>query len=302
MNRRTFLGSAAGVVATWPTWLAAAFADEKETREKTAEDGAGLVVASEGFRRAQRSGKPLLALIIPTDAGEKWKRGSLFGEYLNHASLKERAPLALCEVVCTTMKQLQQLVPTVGQGEPLMVLVQTDRVPATAQQLHVQLPREDNESFGMPEKEVEQRIGARITTVAKLLRDAVMLDTAMLEKRAAQQRSSIPASVVEKIEEKLKANKDLDLTQDELDQGAAHIAWFASKQTAKRRDSLFELLGGVALFKVVRARVPGSKWGYQTGCGTRVEGEKDNMMVACGMGHVPAKSRRFLYFFTRRDF
>ena len=50
-----------------------------------------------------------------------------------------------------------------------------------------------------------------------------------------------------------------------------------------------------------QARVPGSKWAVSGGCGTTIEGEPRNMMVACGMGHVPVKSRRFLHFFTKGE-
>lgn len=60
----------------------------------------------------------------------------------------------------------------------------------------------------------------------------------------------------------------------------------------------------VALAKEVKAkyveqRVPGSRWGHASGCGTTVEGEEDEMRVACGMGHVPAKASRFLYMYAK---
>ncbi len=47
---------------------------------------------------------------------------------------------------------------------------------------------------------------------------------------------------------------------------------------------------------------PGSHWANASGCGpATVEGIKDDDMVAygCGMGHVPSKSSRFLYFFAK---
>jgi hypothetical protein len=43
---------------------------------------------------------------------------------------------------------------------------------------------------------------------------------------------------------------------------------------------------------------PGAHWARSSGCGVYVEGAKDNVAIGCGMGHVPAKSRRFLYFFA----
>ncbi len=43
----------------------------------------------------------------------------------------------------------------------------------------------------------------------------------------------------------------------------------------------------------------GAHWARSSGCGVHVEGATDNVTFGCGMGHVPEKSRRFLYFFSR---
>jgi hypothetical protein len=50
--------------------------------------------------------------------------------------------------------------------------------------------------------------------------------------------------------------------------------------------------------RLVKQRVPGSFWAHSGGCGTRVEGDDDPVMVACGMGHTPARSSRFLYMYA----
>lgn len=42
---------------------------------------------------------------------------------------------------------------------------------------------------------------------------------------------------------------------------------------------------------------PGARWATRSGCGFDVEGKENNMVVGCGMGHVPERSRRFLYFY-----
>src|SRR4029078_8781974 len=49
---------------------------------------------------------------------------------------------------------------------------------------------------------------------------------------------------------------------------------------------------------------PGSHWANASGCGpATVENEKEDsdeiVAYGCGMGHVPAKSSRFLYFFAK---
>jgi hypothetical protein len=50
--------------------------------------------------------------------------------------------------------------------------------------------------------------------------------------------------------------------------------------------------------RLVKNRVPGSYWARSGGCGTRVEGDDDPVMVACGMGRTPARSSRFLYMYA----
>jgi hypothetical protein len=42
----------------------------------------------------------------------------------------------------------------------------------------------------------------------------------------------------------------------------------------------------------------GAHWARSSGCGMTIEGVEQRLMVACGMGHVPEQSRRFLYFFS----
>jgi hypothetical protein len=57
------------------------------------------------------------------------------------------------------------------------------------------------------------------------------------------------------------------------------------------------------LAQSVRARLTdhppvGARWARSSGCGTIVEGQNDNSVFGCGMGHVPEKSQRFLAFFA----
>ena len=42
-----------------------------------------------------------------------------------------------------------------------------------------------------------------------------------------------------------------------------------------------------------------ARWAQARGCGVVVEGENDNMRVGCGMGHVPLRSARMLWFFQK---
>jgi hypothetical protein len=45
---------------------------------------------------------------------------------------------------------------------------------------------------------------------------------------------------------------------------------------------------------------PGAAWATDTGCGIRIDGEKDlSAMLACGMGSIPVVAQRFLYYLVR---
>lgn len=325
MKRRTFLSTAArtAVMASWPAWLASAFAAESAK----ADSAADLAVLSEGYRRAQRAGKPLLVLIIPANDGDKYFRGQVFGEYLNHGSPEQLAPLLLCEVVCATMALLRRLVPTAGDGEPLMVLVETDRVPAEVQHLSetltarkhrrevsevdldAELPpkkKEKEEERWRRRYEAGQRlenkaVDARIDQLAQLVHGAVMPSLKVLTQRQEQQRTHAPAEFLSSVDAKLQKAQDGLITPAELELAAAQIALCAQSAPLARKKSLWTMLGIAAGQKLQKSRIPGSKWAVSGGCGTRIEGEKQNLMVACGMGHVPAKSSRFLFFFTKRD-
>ena len=142
MKRRGFLGSASagatlGAAAlAWPALVSSAFA-----QERVPEDGA-LAGLSEAYRSAQRAHRPLLVLVIPEDNGARWDRGAALGAFLNHGSDDGMVAVGACEVTCATMPVLRQLVPQAPAGEPLVVLVDPSRVPATASAIDPLLPPE----------------------------------------------------------------------------------------------------------------------------------------------------------------
>ncbi len=246
MKRRKFLGAATAgaAVALWPSFLRQGFADTPACDEAWA---ARIAQVAGAFQRARAAGKPLLVFVIPADDGDKWLRGEAFGELINHGADRDLAPLASVEVVCAAMADLKKLVPTAGAGEPLWVLVDPSRVPATARQIDAALPAypdlyDRTLSWEEREKAEDEISDKRIALLGKALRDAL----------GAPGDRQVPA--------------------------------LAADVRARMKDQ----------------RVPGSKWAHASGCGTSIEGETDNVMFGCGMGHVPKKSSRFLYFFTRR--
>lgn len=248
MKRRHFMGAAAAglAVSAWPAFIREAFGDKAcdvDGKPKGKTEQVALVAAA--FRRAQQAKRPLLVLVIPADDSEKYDRGRIFGELLNHGADKDLAPLSDAEVICATMADLKKVVPDAGDGEPLMLLVKTDRVPAAVKQLQVELPdyaSVQDLSWEERQKAEDKVSEQRIAALGTLLRQALGADTNKLAARAAGVRA-----------------------------------------------------------RMVKLPPSGAHWAHSSGCGTTIEGVEDNMVIGCGMGHVPAKAGRFLYFFSLKD-
>jgi hypothetical protein len=59
-------------------------------------------------------------------------------------------------------------------------------------------------------------------------------------------------------------------------------------------------LAALARARYVEKRIPGTHWGNASGCGSSVEEDVEPaIMPDCGMGHVPARSSRFLYLYAQ---
>jgi hypothetical protein len=251
MKRRHFVGTAVAGAALWPVWLREAFAEgvacqtDGQGPKTSVTRSAGAV--SEAFRRANHGGKHLLVIVIPRNDDMKRDRGDVWGELLNFGSDAQLAPLSKVEVVCATVAELTTVVPNNEQGEPLFMVVATDKVPAIVKSFETTLPEHDDgfdrigkftwEEMERRENETSDR---RIAALANLLRTA------------------------------------LGVTSAEPGPDAALVRHTLKDQAPS-----------------------GTHWAVSSGCGVHVEGVTNNVAFGCGMGHVPAKSRRFLYFFSR---
>jgi len=277
MNRRKFLQGTLATLAL-PAFIGRAFADPAcDAKSRLAR----------AFRRAAKSGKPLLVLVIPTDRGEVWARGRLLGSYLNHADDKQLAPIALAEVACATMKELHTIVPHRMKSDPLMVLVETVSVPAQAIPFAPPPSRNPFQGRGDAQQDVDADIDADIAAVARIVRQALLPDAATIDRRARQNRARLST-------EQLAATDDPTALPEVIDRAAAVLF---SQGGAEDR------LARAAAERLRLHAVPGSNWASSHGCGTTIEGVPDDeqRMVACGMGHVPAKATRFLYFFVQNE-
>ncbi len=201
MKRRQFIGSAASAAAVLalPAFLREAFAkgpqcgtsDKKEAKKKQAALGEMAAVAS-AFRLASKNKKPLLVIVVPKDGRLQYDRGLAFGELLNHGSDADLAPLADVEVVCAPMRDVRRIVPGVAEGEPIMVLIRADALPATSRHLTADLPNlRDSEKERVNGLDIEQVIQKRISTLGGLLREGIGDHKHRIVARAAEARARL---------------------------------------------------------------------------------------------------------------
>jgi hypothetical protein len=263
MNRRKFLSGVSTTVpalaATWPDFVRHAFAQQASADAPHPEDALdGLAVVSEGFRRAQRAGKPLLVFVIPKDDGQKWRRGRAFGAWLNHGSDEELWPLGLCEVACASMDDLRRLVPTAGTGEPLMILVETAAVPTTVVRLDGKLPEVDYRGRGsVNDWQQQQRredavVDSHIATLARLASRALVTGSRGLPLDPGTSRAERVKALANQVKSRLSLQR------------VPGSHWALSAGCGTRVEGHPDMGRG----------------------------------IMCGMGHVPQTASRFLYFYT----
>lgn len=301
-SRRAFFGAAVGaaaVAATWPAWLRRALAQD----EPAAPDA--LAVLSSQYRRAQRAGKPLLVLVVPSDH-RAFVRGQAFGELINHGGPEVIGELALTEIAVARLETVRALVPQLPAAapgrEPLMVLIETDAVPARVVPLHGELAASP-EMFGRGDWNAnlaasERAIDARIALLAGLVHRAVAPDAATIARRAAQARARLDGATRARVEREIAAGR---ASADTVARAPASIAEAMLASRGQRRAVFAGQLASLGERRVRRARVAGSRWAHATGCGTYVEENVGDRPPAapCGMGHVAPRSARFLQYYAR---
>ncbi|HEY8211093.1 MAG TPA: twin-arginine translocation signal domain-containing protein [Myxococcaceae bacterium] len=321
MNRRGVLKGlgAAAAAAVWPGWLSEAFAGAPCGVLK------GAATLSAAIKRAHDALQPLLILVVPKDDGEKWDRGRHFGEWLNFGADRDLAPLACAQVVCSEMRAVCQLFPSApADAEPAAFIAQVDRAPARigialdsflpheASRLSEAVDHEGLDHLTEAERQAfwegryerqqlleDASIQPCIDRTGEAIRRAVLGDLASLRRLADARWERMTAS-------------DRDMTRRLLGGGsgsaldvvmaAPMLAVAAAERGGAEEDRLTKVLADAARAQFGEQRIPGSKWARASGCGEFVEGEEEQIGIACGMGHVPRKSQRFLYFFTRSPY
>ncbi|MDX2020047.1 MAG: hypothetical protein SF187_07380 [Deltaproteobacteria bacterium] len=322
--RRAFVKSAAALAI--PIWIRAAFADEACPGGKAKPARAFMQalrwdqLLSAAFARAAAVGKPLLVFVAKE---HDWGRAHAFGELLNHGGDEALALLGLCEVVCAPMFAINRLAPQTppSSNDPLMVLIETEALPARTTNLDVTLPdpydvelegdsseKDWAPAFARRERKQDELISLRIRLLTELLNKGLTPSKDALLVRADQARNKLGthngANTFLKAQA-ITANEVATNPQlaDVVLAAAASLLAQSYAAQGSERGRLTHLVAEASRMALCHRRIAGSRWAQANGCGLDIEwlpGEKDDSMFgfACGMGHVPARSRRILDFLT----
>jgi len=258
------------MAAAWPLVVRRAFADTCVPKAKTPDEAAqekrereASQRRREALARALAAGRTVMLFVIPDDDGEKWERGRAFGEWLNHGADTQLAPLANAVVLCAKTDET----PTRLDGQPLMALLRPGAPPR------------------LLDGELAKYADRRIVVKKGGAEEEPPDDDAVFASRVGV-LSNLAASAL----------------------GPAGAAAAAQARLVRTR--------------IVAVDPPeGAHWASDSGCATRIEAtraekeaerraeEEDRkkgifrmkhiVSIGCGMGHVPDKSTRFLYFYAR---
>lgn len=255
-----------------------------------------VVVEDDGLAR-----RPLLVFVIPTDEGQRWRRGRIFGELLNHGDDASLAPLALFEVMCAPVASLSERFPGLSRGrEPWLIVVDRTEAEARATSL---ADRELDELAALEEPK-EADIDARMARLAWLFSSAAAPELVgrLVELEGASHSEALKDELVVTTRDWAQARIAVANAAAGTLYHWAHGPVLADEGEwgrDERKRVADTSLAAAVRDRMVRAQPPkGSRWAQSGGCGTRIEGARSHAMIGCGMGHVPERSRRFLSFYT----
>ena len=300
-RRKFFAGVAVGAGATaLPHWLAHAFGLKVLHLLPGDFDRPQCLIADS--RR-----DTLLVLVIPREPDERWHRGYVLGALLNYGTDEQLAPLSAVDVRCAFASELTDLGAERVEGEPWAVLVDKasgrsraidlplPSLEEIAKELGVDQPEEDVASAGVwgdPEIRASVR---QIDILAAAIVGAIEEELPALAK--AEQARLDPADR-EHLDRSLRDG--IPLPHALLERCAAQLLVAArSSASDLPPEYVRNLLAQAVRVRLVARAIPGSRWARGGGCGVQIEGEEPSM-AACGMGHVPRLSRRFLHFFSEQ--
>jgi len=297
MDRRSWFAAAGGAAGfgMMPAWLgffARAGQDPKPAPPPTRRQQ--LQAAAE---QAEAQGRPLLVFVVPEDENAAYTRGQWLGAWWMHGGERARLDLALCVPAAASVRDVQALVDVrLPDPAPVLLLVdaprrtQPGRQAATVTPIVVDLPADA--SPGLP---------ADLERLTLALATALPRHGGALDEMAQRVRARLSDEQQQHVAGWLAGGPP---PEDELLVRAT--AWVrcaaAGMEAEPSRSTQAALLAAIER-RLVRRRLPGSRWATSSGCGAEIE-DPDPALgevgagVECGMGRVPEVCRRFLLFYT----
>jgi len=288
--------------ATLPSWVRRAFADASLTR-----DGVSTTMtATEALERARERRRPFVAIVVPDDDAGKRARGELVGEFLMNASDEHLAPLASCELAAVSVEELRRsgALPA-GRRLPLALRIEPSGGQIVAVEAEAAPERVPPKRAMGDERGAEQAIDARVAFVAAQLATLTGAgDAALVRRRALAAAALLGADERARLDGAGDARAIEALPLGLVERGAPLLQARALEAAPPVRAAIARALGRSVAARVRGGRVPGSHWARASGCGLdEVEGmpEPPGEVIAmdCGMGHVPPRAQRFLYFYAQ---
>lgn len=229
----TVASGLAAAALSWPGWLRRAFSEGATTHggepiqpehgtpcqggmKKNTTDTApapktdtARKILSDAAAKARAENKKLLVLVVPylppPEAGaekineasrQRILRGELFGEYLNHGSDADLAPLASSVVVCAQVPDVREALGATIQSEPLLLVLDPGQQPIPVKELNGTPEMIPFSWEKGPDKSKEDKvIDAHIKLVADLVRQG--LGSVPTEK-AAEKAREVRQAIVKK--------------------------------------------------------------------------------------------------------
>jgi hypothetical protein len=282
--------------ATLPSWVRRAFADASLTRDTPQPS-----TARAALERARDRRRPFVAIVIPEDDDGKRTRGELFGEYLMNATEEQLAPLAACELAAVPIEELRTSVKLTGV--PLALRIEPSGEVATVG-AEVAPPRVGAKRAMSDEAGAERVIDERVAFVAQQMATLTgHRDAALLRRRALVAAALLGADERARLDGAGDARAIDALPLGLVERGAPILEARATEASPTVRAAILRALGRSVAARVRGGRVPGSHWARASGCGLdEVEGMPERgevIAMDCGMGHVPPRASRFLYFYSQ---
>jgi hypothetical protein len=270
--------------------------------------------------RSKAEGKPLLVFVIPARRQDQWLRQLRLSAFLNHGGSNALLEVALCVPVCARVDELKahlggkEFGGKEIAGEPMMLLFdfagvaapvvlaidpKVDELPQ-----FVQTKQTYEEFLGAEKKAVEAGIESTTAELHKALHVSLHGGGDSLTRLSQRVRDRLAEQEQQKLDAWLAARPEGGAVPGDevLVRAAAIVRVAAGKQPDAQRAATTAVLLGAIDRALVHKRVAGSRWASATGCGEVIEdpepGEAARYAPACGMGHVPQLSERFLDFLT----